>query len=147
MITFTKCLIFVICLSLTLLVLTNSATWSGELHTSVVTYTPGPSSEGVPIKAAECIITNVGKKSNEVTVTGTAAPITVPFPDYISSISTFTLQPGEVSFVAVDLFPDVEALAYCSFAFTGENDSMRGIIRMVDRSSGQIVVLERAEAR
>jgi len=133
---FTKRILFLVFLSLTMLALAKSDAWSGELHTSVVTFEPGTNKE------AGCIVTNVGNSTKEVTVT-----ITAPFTGHTSHSAAITLAPGEISNIVVSIFPAAPTLAYCSFTFSGSNDSMRGIIRMTDTSSGEVVVLERAEAR
>ena len=133
---FSKRLLFLVLVSFTMLALAKSDAWSGELHTSVVTFEPGTDRE------AGCIVTNVGTSTREVTVT-----ITAPFVGHTSHSAAVTLAPGEISYIVVSIFPAVPTLAYCSFTFQGSNDSMRGIIRMTDASSGEVVVLERAEAR
>jgi hypothetical protein len=136
---FTKRILFLVFLSLTMLALAKSDAWSGELHTSVVTFEPGTDRE------AGCIVTNVGNSTKDVTVTIVGADVLTG--GQTSHIGTTTLAPGEVSFIVISIFPAAPTLAYCSFTFSGSNDSMRGIIRMTDVVGGKVVVLERAEAR
>ncbi len=135
---FPKWLLHRVFFPLTLVMLTNLGAISGELHASVVNFEPG----AVPRdRTAECMVTNVGSSTREVGVQITSLPETmVP-------LLTVTLEPGEISGLVVDISPAFSVLAYCSFYFSGSNSDMRGIIRAVDRSTGEAIVLERAEAR